>query len=96
MFSAATFLLAAQGASGDDPSFPWGIVIIAAIVLLVLAAGLLLARKGFTRGTMPSTPSEDAEAAVDQGSVGAGDAPGVSADPSAVGRPSDRGYDQNL
>jgi len=85
-------VLAAQGASGDDPSFPWGVVIIVAIVLAVLAAGLLLARKAFTRGTMPAKPSQDRP---DTASVGAGDQPGVTADPRAMGRPSDRGYEQN-
>ena len=86
-------LLAAQGASGDEPGFPWGVAIIVAIILLVLVAGVLLAKKGFVRGQMAEKPSEDKP---DTQSVGAGDQPGVTADPSAMGRPSDRGYEQKL
>jgi hypothetical protein len=52
-------LLAAQGASGDNPDFPWGVIIIVAIAVLVVAAGVLLAKKVFVRGTMPDKPSED-------------------------------------
>ena len=77
---------------GDDPGGGLGVVIIVAIVLVVLVAGALLAKKVFTRGSMPSKPSEDKP---DTSSVGVGGKPGVAADPRAVGRPSERGYEQN-
>jgi hypothetical protein len=35
------------------------LVIIIGIIVLVLGAGVLLARKGFVRGTMPTKPAED-------------------------------------
>jgi hypothetical protein len=69
------------------------VIVIVVIVLVVLVAGVFLAKKGFTRGTMPDTPSEDTPGTE---SVGAGDESGASADPRAMGRPSDRGYEQNL
>lgn len=68
-----------------------GLVIIVAIIVVVLVAGVLLARKGFTRGTLPDKPSQDRP---DSSSVGAGSEPGMTADPRAVGRPSERGYEQ--
>jgi hypothetical protein len=69
-----------------------GVIIIVAVALVVVVAGVLLARKGFTRGTLPDKPSQDRP---DTSSVGAGSEPGVTADPRAVGRPSERGYEQN-
>ena len=69
------------------------VVVIVVIVVIVLAAGVLMAKKGFTRGTLPETPSEDTPSA---DSVGAGDEEGMKADPRAMGRPSDRGYEQKL
>jgi len=69
------------------------VIVIVAIVLIVLVAGVLMAKKGFTRGTMPDTPSQDTP---DTDSVGAGDEEGTTADPRAMGRPSDRGYEQKL
>jgi hypothetical protein len=87
--------LAAQGASGDDPSGAGGVIIIVAIVLAVLIAGVVLAKKGFTRGEMASTPSEDSGRPEPDGAAAKQD-PKVSHDPTAVGRPSDRGYEQNL
>ena len=60
LLNAAVFLLAQdEPGRGDDPSGIGGIVIIAAIVLLVLAAGIFLAKTVFVRGTMPATPEED-------------------------------------
>jgi hypothetical protein len=70
-----------------------GTVVIIVIAILVLAAGFLLAKKAFVRGSMAETPSEDRPTAE---SVGAQDDPEVSHDPRAVGRPSDRGYEQKL
>ena len=71
-----------------------GIVLIVVIVVVVLVAGVLLARSGFLRGTLPATPSEDA---ADQSATRADEARREgSVDPSAVGRPPDRGYDQGL
>jgi hypothetical protein len=69
------------------------VIVIVAIVLVILVGGVLLAKKGFTRGTMAETPSEDQS---DTSSVGAGDEEGVTADPQAAGRPSDRGNEQKL
>jgi hypothetical protein len=69
-----------------------GVIIIVAVALVVVVAGVLLARKGFTRGTLPDKPSEDRPGT---SSVGAGSEPGVTADPRAVGLPSERGYEQN-
>jgi hypothetical protein len=42
---------------------------------------------------MPAKPSEDKPS---EDSVGAQSEPGVTHDPRAVGRPSDRGYEQKL
>jgi MYXO-CTERM domain-containing protein len=47
-------LLAQDPGRGEDPSGPGGVIIIAAIALLVLVAGLLLARRLFMRG--PTRP----------------------------------------
>ena len=69
------------------------VIAIVVIALVVLVVGVLLAKKGFTRGTMPDTPSEDTPGTE---SVGSGDEPGATADPRAMGRPSDRGYGQKL
>ena len=52
-----------------------------------------MARKGFVRGQMAETPSEDKPS---EDSVGVQDEPGVTADPRAVGKPSERGYEQKL
>jgi hypothetical protein len=68
-----------------------GLIIILAVIVVVLVAGVLLAKKGFTRGTLPAKPSHDRPGT---SSVGAQSEPGVSADPRAVGRPSERGYEQ--
>lgn len=70
-----------------------GIVVIVIIAAVVLAIGVLMARKGFVRGKMPATPSEDKPS---RDSVGAQSDPEVTHDPRAVGRPSDRGYEQKL
>ena len=70
-----------------------GVIAIVVIALVVVAVGVLLAKKGFVRGSMAETPSEDKPGTE---SVGAQDDPGVSHDPRAVGRPSDRGYEQKL
>jgi hypothetical protein len=94
MLEQLTFL-AAQGASGDDPSGTGGVIIIVAIVLAVLIAGVVIAKKAFTRGEMASTPSEDS-GKPDPDGVDAKQDPKVSHDPTAVGRPSERGYEQNL
>ena len=90
----STLLLLAQDepGRGDDPGGVGGVVIIVAIALVVLVAGVLLAKKAFTRGTMPDKPSEDSQ---ETSSIGAGSEAGVTTDPRAVGRPSDRGYEQN-
>src|SRR3954469_24962853 len=85
--------LAAQGDSGDDPSGAGGVLIIVAIVLAVVIAGVVIAKKAFTRGEMASTPSEDSGKPAPDG-VEAVREPGVSHDPTAVGRPSDRAYEQ--
>ncbi len=69
------------------------VIVIVVIVLVILVAGVLMARKGFTRGTMADKPSQDQP---DTDSVGAGDEDGTTADPRAMGRPSDRGYEQKL
>jgi hypothetical protein len=87
--------IAAQGASGDDPSGAGGVIIIVAIVLAVLIAGVVIAKKAFTRGEMASTPSEDSGMPEPDGAEAKQD-PDVSHDPSAVGRPSERGYEQNI
>jgi hypothetical protein len=87
--------IAAQGGSGDDPSGAGGVIIIVAIVLAVLIAGVVIAKKAFTRGEMPATPSEDSGKPEPEG-AGAAQDPSVSHDPTAVGRPSERGYEQNL
>lgn len=65
------------------------IVVIVVIAVLVLVAGVLVARKGFVRGTIPETPSEDLADRTAQESPDV-DEP-VTSDPSAMGRPSDRG-----
>jgi hypothetical protein len=70
-----------------------GVIAIVVIAVIVLAIGFVLARKGFVRGTMPEKPSEDKPTTE---SVGAQDEPGVAADPRAVGKPSERGYEQQL
>ena len=70
-----------------------GVIAIVVIALIVLAVGFVLARKGFERGTMPEKPSEDKPTTEN---VGAQDEPGVAADPRAVGKPSERGYEQKL
>ena len=87
--------LAAQGASGDDPSGTGGVIIIVAIVLVVAIGGFVVAKKAFTRGKLPATPSEDSGKPEPEGAAAAQD-PSVSHDPTAVGRPSERGYEQNL
>jgi hypothetical protein len=79
---------------GDAHGYePGMVIVIVVIALVVVTAGIVLAVKGFTRGTMPSTPSEDT---ADRSTVGAGDADKTTADPRAMGRPSDRGYEQKL
>ncbi len=70
------------------------VIVIVAIALVVLVVGFVLARKGFVRGSMASTPSEDRVSEPD--GAEAKQDPDVSHDPSAVGRPSDRGYEQKL
>src|SRR3954447_20061339 len=85
--------LAAQGASGDDPSGAGGVLIIVAIVLAVVIAGVVIAKKGFTRGEMASTPTEDSGKPTPDGVEAVRD-PGVSHDPTAGGRPPERGYEQ--
>jgi hypothetical protein len=65
------------------------IVIILAIAVLVLVGGVLMARKGFERGTMPTRPEEDERSPEAVGPDVGGEA--ASADPRAMGRPSDRG-----
>jgi hypothetical protein len=70
-----------------------GVIVIVVIALVVLAVGVVMARKGFVRGSMPAKPSEDKPS---EESVGAQAEPGVTTDPRSVGRPSDRGYDQKL
>lgn len=80
---------------GDDPGGAGGVILIVAGFVVLLAVGIFLARKVFTRGTLPDTPSDDAAQAGEEPSVGSGDQPGVEADPRAMGRPSDRGYEQN-
>jgi hypothetical protein len=65
------------------------IVIILAIAALVLVGGVVMARKGFERGTMPSKPEEDERSPQAAGPDAGGEA--ASADPRAMGRPSDRG-----
>ena len=70
-----------------------GIIAIVVIAVLVLAVGVFMARRGFVRGSMPEKPSEDKPS---DDSVGAQREPGVTHDPRAVGRPSDRGYEQKL
>ena len=86
----ATLLLAqSDPGRGEDPSGVGGVIIIVAIILLVLAVGAFLARKVFVRDTMPSKPSEDEQSPQAAGADAAGES--ASADPSAMGRPSDRG-----
>jgi hypothetical protein len=70
------------------------VIVIVVIALVVLVVGFLIARKGFERGEMASTPSEDRPGEPD--GVAAKQDPNVSHDPTAVGRPSERGYEQNL
>jgi hypothetical protein len=70
------------------------VIVIVVIALVVLVVGFLLARKGFERGSMASTPSEDRPGEPD--GVREKKDPAVSHDPSAVGRPSERGYEQKL
>jgi hypothetical protein len=70
-----------------------GVIAIVVIAVIVVAIGIYMARKGFVRGTMPEKPSEDKPTTE---SVGAQDEPGVETDPRAVGRPSERGYEQKL
>ena len=70
-----------------------GVIAIVVIAVIVLAIGVAVARKGFVRGSMAETPSEDKPS---RESVGVQDEPGVSADPRAVGQPSERGYEQKL
>ena len=70
-----------------------GVIAIVVIALIVLAIGVVMARKGFVRGEMAETPSEDKPSG---DSVGVQDEPGVTTDPRAVGKPSDRGYEQKL
>jgi hypothetical protein len=57
--AAVLYLAQDDPGRGDDPGGGLGVVIIVAIILVVLAAGIFLARKVFVRGTMPSTPQED-------------------------------------
>jgi hypothetical protein len=87
-------LFAVQGGSGSDPGGAGGTIIIVAVVLVVLIAGTVLAKKVFTRGDMASKPSEDRPGRPD--GIDEKRDPGVSHDPTAVGRPSDRGYEQKL
>jgi hypothetical protein len=70
-----------------------GVIAIVVIAVIVLAIGVAVARKGFVRGSMAETPSEDKPSTE---SVGVQDDPDVSHDPRAVGQPSDRGYEQKL
>jgi hypothetical protein len=70
------------------------VIVIVVIALVVLVAGVLVARKGFERGQMASKPSEDRPGRPD--GIDEKKDPGVSHDPTAVGRPSDRGYEQKL
>ena len=70
-----------------------GVIVIVIIAVIVLAVGVFMARKGFVRGSMPEKPSEDKPS---DDSVGAQREPGVTHDPRAVGRPSERGYEQKL
>jgi hypothetical protein len=69
------------------------IVIIVAIAVVVLVVGFLLAKKGFVRGSMPETPEQDKPVAKSREEK---HAPGVSHDPQAEGRRSERGYEQKL
>ena len=87
----AMALLVAQDdpGRGGDPGGPGGVIVIVVIILLVLAAGAFLARKVFVRDTMPTKPSEDEQSPKAVGADTAGES--ASADPSAMGRPSDRG-----
>jgi hypothetical protein len=70
------------------------VIVIVVIAVVVLVGGFLVARKGFVRGSMASTPSEDRVTEPD-GAEAKKD-PDVSHDPTAVGRPSERGYEQKL
>jgi hypothetical protein len=70
-----------------------GVIAIVVIAVIVLAIGVAMARKGFVRGSMPAKPSEDKPGGE---SVGAQAEPGVSHDPRATGKPSERGYEQQL
>jgi hypothetical protein len=70
-----------------------GVIAIVVIAIVLLVVGYLVARKGFLRGSMPARPEEDRP---DGASVGAQDDPAVGHDPRAVGRPSERGYEQKL
>ena len=70
-----------------------GVIAIVVIAAIVLAIGVFMARKGFVRGSMPAKPSEDNPS---DESVGVQRDPEVTHDPRAVGRPSDRGYEQKL
>lgn len=78
--------------SGYSP-YVTGVIAIIVIAVIVLAIGIALARRGFVRETMPAKPSEDKP--TDE-NVGAQEEPGVTADPRAVGKPSERGYEQKL
>jgi hypothetical protein len=71
------------------------VIVIVVIAVVVLVGGFLVARKGFVRGSMASTPSEDSGVPEPDGAEAKKD-PDVSHDPTAVGRPSDRGYEQKL
>jgi hypothetical protein len=70
------------------------LIVIVVIAVVVLVGGFLVARKGFVRGSMASTPSQDRVPEPDGGE--AKKDPTVSHDPSAVGRPSERGEEQKL
>jgi hypothetical protein len=69
------------------------IVVILAIAVVVLVVGYLLAKKVFVRGSMPETPEQDKPVAKSREEK---HAPEVSHDPRAVGRQSERGYEQKL
>jgi len=71
------------------------VIVIVVIALVVIVGGFFLARKGFVRGSMASTPSKDRAERSDE-EIEAKKDPGTSHDPSAVGRASDRGYEQKL
>lgn len=89
LLTPALLLAQSDPGRGSDPTGTGGVIIIVAIILLVLAAGAFLARKVFVRDTMPTKPSEDEKSPQAAGADAAGES--ASADPSAMGRPSDRG-----